>query len=155
MIVPATMEHLLYVARHMQVMEKASCSAVMWGGFDPDKLARRFMRTDIRYCCLDENHVPVVVGGMDIITPAVGHAWMFGTDDFPKVIREVTRATRKALDRMLENDLLRVEVRCLEAHKIAHDWYRRLLGFTEPPAMLRSYGVGGENFLLFARVRGG
>jgi hypothetical protein len=154
-IVKAEMEHLVYVASHMQAIEKTSCSALMWGGFDPEKLARKLMRTDIRYCCLDQNHAPAVVGGVDFITPAVGQAWMFGTDDFPKVVREVTKATRQLLDTLLANQLLRIEIRSIETHRVAHQWYKRFLGFIEEPAMLRSYGVGGENFLLFSRIRGG
>lgn len=153
MIVKATMEQLAYVAKHMQAIEKTSCSALMWGGFDPEKLAHKLMRTDLRYCCVDDNQVPVVVGGIDFITPAVGQCWMFGTDDFPKVVREVTKATRRVLDDLLEKQVRRIEIRSIKTHTVAHEWYRRFLGFTEAPAVLRSYGVGGEDFLLFARIR--
>ena len=155
MIVKATMDQLVYVAKHMQAIEKTSCSALMWGWFEPEKLARKLMRTDMRYCCVDDHHVPVVVGGIDFITPAVGQCWMFGTDDFPKVVREVTKATRRVLDEILANQVRRIEIRSIETHKVAHEWYRRFLGFTGEPSMLQSYGVNGENFLLFARIRGG
>ena len=74
---------------------------------------------------------------------------MFATDAWPTVAASTTRAVAQALrPAMLAAGGRRAEARSDARHDAAHAWLMRL--DFRPEVRLREFGVGGEEFILFA-----
>ena len=76
-------------------------------------------------------------------------AWAFGTDRFRRCVPLITRHFNE-LRPTLERECRRLQVLTHKEHDIAHTWIEALGGRKE--GLLRSYGRGGEDFLLYAWV---
>lgn len=153
MIVQATREQIKHVLEHTQQIERDGLDAVLWGGLDADAFSEALSQQPLRYCALAKDGEPVVVGGFVFKTPAVGEAWMWGTDRWGEVVIEVTTRTRQAVDDLLAHELRRIEVYSIATHTVAHRWYRRCLKM-QGPLELPEYGTNGEMFYLFSKTRG-
>jgi hypothetical protein len=94
---------------------------------------------------------PAVVGGFSCVWPGLAHGWLWGTDEWPEVGREVTRFVKRfilpALDRA---GFHRIECRPLASND--HRWLK-FIGF-KPEAVTAQFGQGREDFVLFARTKG-
>ena len=152
MIVRPIEEQIRYVIDHMPVVERQAIDCVMFGGFDADKLVKMLATWNMLWCCINvATNNPAVIGGISFKTSAVAEAMMFGTREFGQVVTEVETASNLAMQAILEGHVRRIEVRSIATHKIAHRWYRKLgLKFE---AALPQYGVNGETFFLFSRLR--
>lgn len=95
------------------------------------------------------NQEPVGAGGINMVEPAVGQCWLFGTDKLPALRVAMTRQGRLAVKWALKTDVCRV-LRAYSAafHTEAHAWLQAI-GFRlyEP---LPNFGRGGEDFILFS-----
>lgn len=152
MIVKPTEDQIRYVVDHMMEIEHESIEAVMWGGFDAEKLVKMLAAWPMLWCCInDRTGHPAVIGGLYFKLPAVAEAMMFGTQHFGEVVKEVEDASNRVLETVLEQYVRRVEVRSLAKHKVAHRWYRNLKLKFE--TAMPQYGANGETFFLFSRLR--
>lgn len=151
MIIRLTIDSALYIARRLREPERRERIELL-GEFDADAFGVAcYQRPGVAYAALNQRLEPVVMGGLQATRPGQAAAWMAGTDRWPEVVREVTRTCRRSLAAALESSVHRVEVVSPAWFEEAHNWYR-LLGLTHR-APLPGYGVNGEPWVLFARVR--
>lgn len=92
----------------------------------------------------------IALAGFDMIRPGVWQDWMCGTDRaWDAYGRQLTRATIKAMNAMLETEAHRLQCMSLASRIQAHSWYA-VLGLA-PEGTLKGYGANGEDFIMFAR----
>lgn len=77
-------------------------------------------------------------------------AWAFGTDRFKRCVPQITRHLNR-IRPIVERDCRRLQVISYRAHDLAHDWIESFGGRRE--GLLRSYGRGGEDFVVFSWIR--
>lgn len=101
--------------------------------------------------CYGEN--PLVVGGFSMVREGVWQDWMFTTPEAwtPQHWKPITRRCRKVMDAMLRSEAHRLQCVSLSSRVQAHRWYRTL--GLELEGTLRCYGAGGENAMMFSRLR--
>lgn len=150
MIHPLSFPAALHVCLNMQEVEKRERAALF--EFNPYSHATDLMRsaTELSYAIWKGDR-PVVICGLTPQRPGVLSTWMAGTDEWPRVVQEVTRFSKLMLEAALTSGIHRIETLSAGFHTAAHRWFR-LLGL-EQEAVLRKYGSGGEDFFLFSRVR--
>lgn len=141
-----------YVCHNLRDAERRQAEALEWlDGYDPELLAEHLLsRPEPAWAARHEGR-PVVIGGFSYQRPGVIRTWMLGTDDWPRVVRSVTRHTRRVMRALLEHDVHRIETVCASAFTEAHRWYR-LLGL-EHEATMVGYGRDGSDFHLYRRLR--
>ncbi len=77
MIVDLTWERAAYVAVHMRESDHDEIMSNRWDD-DPYSFAAEVMRTPgIKVACIDEDGMPVAMGGISSHIPGVGQAWLF------------------------------------------------------------------------------
>ena len=101
-----------------------------------------------RYTGIVDNRA-VACGGVQIIRENTGLAWMCFAKGSGKYMKEITNATREALDAC---PLPRIETLVKTSFKAGHRWMKRLGFELEAPAM-RKYGPNGETYSLYARIK--
>lgn len=95
---------------------------------------------------------PVAVIGVAALTPVVGSAFMFATDQFDEIGWSLTRRLKSEIVPGLRRaGLARVECRAWEGNSAALRWLRHL--GAKPEAVLRGYGRDGETFIQMAWTR--
>lgn len=95
---------------------------------------------------------PIAIAGFDIIRPGVWQDWMFSTPEvWTTYWRETTKVVRRLMGVVLQQEAHRLQCVSLASRIHAHRWYRPLGLVLE--GTLRSYGVNGEDALMFARLR--
>lgn len=77
-------------------------------------------------------------------------AWAFGTGQFRRCVPHMTRHL-SAIRPVVERDCRRLQAISLVGHDVAHRWIEALGGQRE--GVLRSYGRGGEDFVIYAWTR--
>ena len=88
------------------------------------------------------------------LTPHIRTAWAFGTDRFRRAVPAISRfAMTRWPVRLRMEGVLRLEVRALADHDIAHRWLASL--GAEFEGTLHCYGTAGEAFRLYAWTIGG
>lgn len=143
--VPATVEHLHYVAHHMRqedVDEIRACS-----GHTPlQALLRGLDRSDQTVTAVDQDGVPVLVFG---IAPGcrltgLGVPWMLGTDAVNRYRREMILDARRLRDMLL--DLYPHLENYVHIKHLSSVRWLKLLGFQmDPPVTMPN----GEQFHRF------
>lgn len=151
MLVDMQLDQALYVCRNMQPIDRREREALHFK-FDTDRHAIECYQSDIKYCVLAADGEPIVIGGINFQSPGVGRTWMCGTDRFPEVIKEVTKATRRMFSALLENgEVHRIETLSAGFHDAAHRWFRLLK--LEQESVVKGLGKNGEDYILFRRLR--
>lgn len=89
---------------------------------------------------------PVAIGGIMVMRPGVGHAWMWFTRRWRRHAREITA---RVVVELAECDLPRIEAVVLCGFDAGHRWLRRL-GFTLEAERLRRWD-GTADYALYAR----
>ncbi|WP_422377454.1 hypothetical protein [Roseibium sp.] len=79
--------------------------------------------------------------------PQHWQAWAFGTERFKRCVPVITRHIL-SLRPQIERDCRRLQVITMRGHDIAHRWIEAL--GAEREGRLKSYGRGGEDFLIYA-----
>ena len=97
------------------------------------------------------DNTPAIVGGFSPIWYGLGSGWMWGTEEWDEVALETTNAIRKHILPALErNGVRRIEARAMAGNEKAVRWLK-LLDFHQE-TVTRSFGRGGEDFVLCARL---
>lgn len=92
---------------------------------------------------------PVAAFGASEQHPNMWTAWAFGTRKLRRAIPAITRHIRRHIvQALLYCGANRVEVRSIADHDVAHRWLENL--GAEREALLRGFGKGGEDFVLYA-----
>ena len=96
-----------------------------------------------------EDCSPIAVFGASEQHPNMWTAWAFGTRRLRRAVPAITRFVRSRIaGALLDCGANRVEVRSIAGHDIAHRWLETL--GAEREALLRGFGKGGEDFVLYA-----
>lgn len=151
MINPIDLAGAIHIASNLTANELLERERALGGQYLPLQHAEWAMSQEIGYMCANANGTPVVMGGLQMVRPGVMRSWMSGTDEWPSVVREVTRTCRQILMYVFQEDIHRVECVSGEWCKNAHRWYR-LLGLELESAM-PGYGSDGSTFLMFRRLK--
>lgn len=132
MIVPLTEAHARYVCEHIQDIERREREAIYAKPFATQwylPILLGWAAASPAYACL-KNDAPAVIGGISI-EDKIGIPWMLCTDQVNDVVIELTRACRKAVQRLKECGMIeKMVVSSVDFHLDAHRWYR-LLGLTK------------------------
>jgi hypothetical protein len=146
-----TFESICWVAQNMR---KADADEIypLWFDPSPEPLARAIMARP-EYCWLAvHGDTPVAVFGAIEVRPKAWTAFAFGTDDFPKVAKEMTKFLVQKVKSHLFDTLgaVRVEAHSALSHRQAHHWLR-FLGASS--ALDTDYGPNRETYLHFVMRR--
>jgi hypothetical protein len=90
---------------------------------------------------------PTAVIGASPRHPGAWSAFMFATDGFPKIQRDLTKFARRVIIKTLVDQGERhLQCYSLGTHKVAHNWLE-WMGATSVD--VPNYGKGGEDYKLF------
>ncbi|MBT9169345.1 MAG: hypothetical protein DDT19_02704 [Syntrophomonadaceae bacterium] len=145
-------EDALHVALNMREVDRLEISATRWSESPWDFAVDASQFPGASWSALLDGE-PVAIGGIALLQPGIGQAWMVGTDKLPQVGLMLTRFCRDVAHRMLTEDsgIHRIQAFSAGFHTEAHAWLRAVgLDSTQP---LLKYGKGGEDFLLFYGLR--
>ena len=94
---------------------------------------------------------PAVVGGFIPVWPGMGSGFLWGTDRWPDVVLEVTRAMKRHILPTLDSrGVHRIEARPMASNTAAIRWLQ-VCGFRHE-AVTAQFGQGREDFALLARL---
>jgi hypothetical protein len=145
-IKPYSLNDAVYVAECMREWNRQEWLALSWSG-NPFDMARLVAGPMARVVL--DGALPVAVFGASAVHPGVWQAWAFSTDEFPRVVRSLTKAFRRDMLPALKHiGAHRIEVRSLAGSDVVDRWLRWL--GAERECTLRRYGRNGEDFHLYA-----
>ncbi|MEQ9416663.1 MAG: hypothetical protein RJQ08_03870 [Salinisphaeraceae bacterium] len=147
-LVDATAERIGHIARALRAADARELAAQRWE-WDPDALVGEVMGYygPFKWVC-ERAGEPIAAVGAVQLHPGVWSAWMFATDEFPKIGLYLTRfVRRRMIPSLVRLGAHRCDARSIEGHDHAHRWLRAL-GAVEEARLVR-YGRNGEDFIVF------
>lgn len=116
------------------------------------QLARQYGERNDVLCVFDDRDEPVCIGGTIETRPNVMTLLFFATDEFPRVVRPLTRFIRNELfPRYFAIGVHRIEAVAMAKYVEVHGWLARL-GLKQETGTLHAFGKGREDFVQFALV---
>ena len=143
-------KHLTYgvaldIAERMRPADRSEILTTRWND-DLEPIALDASMSSIAYSLSLERPIAAIGGAPR--HPGVWTAWMYATDEFPRIGRPATTLARRAiLPAMIRAGAHRIEMRSAADHAEAHRWIEVLGGKVE--ATLREYGRDKRDFLLY------
>ncbi|CUW38786.1 protein of unknown function [Magnetospirillum sp. XM-1] len=138
---------VLRVAANMREWDKKEIYATMWSD-DPMDLAEKTMVTAGAFSWIAGTDRPIACFGAVNPWPGVWTAWMFATDELPKVGLGLSRFVRNnIIPTLRKSGSHRIHAYSMVGHTDAHDWLH-LLG-AEIETTHRGFGRNGEDFHVF------
>lgn len=140
----------LNVCFKLRADEREQVEAFTGQPYDAESLAvQHACKTGPMWMLCDDDR-PLAIAGFDYIRPGVWQDWMLGTDEaWANYWRFIHKNTKRAMDKMLEQDAHRLQCVSLASRIHAHRWYA-VLGLA-PEGTLHGYGAKGEDFIMFAK----
>lgn len=136
---------ILHVARNMREWDRREIYATRWSD-EPEGIVATVVAGGGPSWVARHKGVPAAACGIVALWPGVWSPWAFGTADFPKVARLLTRLGRRAILPAVRNASgHRLEVKSMDGHTDAHRWMKACFG-AEREATHPGYGRGGETF---------
>lgn len=109
-------------------------------------------KSGMAFTAFNKQGEPVCVFGAVETWPKVWSVFMFATDEFKTVAKEVTKFIKYALINMITNTgAHRASCMSLDTHKDAHNWLKVLGASQEYVA--KKFGKNGEDFYCFTWFR--
>lgn len=140
-----TFEEALYVAENLRERDRREIFATRWED-DPNGLALDTVAAGGFSWVASYKDRPVAVIGATPRWPKVWTAWAYGTDEWPRVVRRLTKHVRRFMMPALRNaGAIRVDCIALEEHHDARRWLTALGAQQEKT--LASWGRNGETFV--------
>lgn len=153
MIERLTVDALDYVLRNLRPGDDEEFRATVFRGSYEAACQQIAVLPGFGWMARPAGGMPAVVGGFIPIWPGLCSGWMFGTEAWPKVAREVTRTiVRDILPSLDSQGYHRIECRPIAGNTAVVRWLE-LIGFHQE-AVVAQFGQGREDFLLFARTLG-
>jgi hypothetical protein len=144
-------DDVLFVAQSMRPSDRAEIFATQWTD-TPDELAAAVVNSGAFRWGAYIDGVPVAMIGAAPRWPGSWQAWAFGTNEFPRVARTLTRHARRFMQPALINaGARRMDAYALASHAQSNLWLRAL-GAT-PGNVLENWGKQGETFVCFTWLR--
>jgi hypothetical protein len=152
---PLTADQIRYVAERMRDRDLAEFSAMSY--FDDRESAARYLADSYAEypgleCVTLDDGTPVGVGGVIWVRPNVASMLFFATDDFDKIVVSLTRHSAKNIFAPAKVIAHRIECFSLASYTQMQQWVE-LFGLRKE-AVLSQYGKNGEDFFVYAWVRG-
>jgi hypothetical protein len=154
MIGNLTYPGLCYVMAHLRAADRREAGATVAGIGGPENVCAVIWSVPgPKWEARTDEGTPAVVGGFTPVWPGLASGWLWGTDEWDLVGREVTRFVKgfilPALD---EAGFHRIECRPIAGNDLAQRWLK-LIGFRQE-AVTAQFGQGREDFVLWARIKG-
>ena len=153
-ITDVTLVDLLVVTRGLPEDEIDQLEAFTGDKFDPEKVAVQiFTSGGIKWTCrVKETAEPLVVAGYFQVGVSTWRSFMLATDRaWAEFGKEVTEHVVDVIKKLATSDeFIRLETICLESRDKAIRWYGQI--GIEYESTLRSYGVNGENAVMYVKV---
>lgn len=142
---------VLAVAENLRERDRAEIFATRYGD-DPLDLARDTVRTGAFRWGAYADGRPVAMIGAFPRWPNVWSVWAFGTDEWPRVVRALTRHVRSfMIPALYHAGAVRADCHALETHTDARKWLT-YLGAREANR-LDFFGRNGECFVEYVWLR--
>lgn len=148
-----TLIDLLDVCHRLPEDEREQIEAFSGEKYDAQRYAAAYHLRPGPKWLLHDGERTVAVAGFDMVRPGVWQDWMFSTPEAWSSAnwRSTTKYVRRVMDAMLKTEAHRLQCVSLASRIQAHRWYRTLGLVYE--STLEAYGAGGENALMFKRLR--
>lgn len=150
-----TEANIRYVAERMRERDVAEFSAMSYFS-DRQNAADLLVENYAEYpgleCCTLDDGTPVGIGGVIWTRPNVASMLFFATDDFDKIVVSLTRHSAKNIFSPAKVIAHRIECFSLASYTQMQQWVE-LFGLRKE-AVLSQYGKNGEDFFVYAWVKG-
>lgn len=146
-IAPLALGPVAYVAHRMREIDALEANATSFSE-DPDDLAVDVVKRWGPTGAVLGLERPICVIGATQRWPRVWTAWMFATDEFPRIGKAVTRYARSVLlPTVRAVGMVRADARSIATNVAAHRWMK--LTGAQFEAKLKGFGKNGEDFVQF------
>lgn len=144
-------EDVLQVVRNMRAADRAEIYATLWEEDDEYFARIATLSGGFRWGAYYEGR-PIAMIGATPRWPNVWDAWAFGTDEWPKAVRTLTKHVRRFMIPALQNaGAVRVDAHALASHNESNKWLT-FLG-ADPGKPLANWGKNGETFVAYTWLR--
>lgn len=142
-----TYESIRFVVDNMRAADRLELEATSPNISNGDLARGILAKSELVFVALLDGE-PVSCWGMIPMWPGVGYAFAFGTDDWGKVLLQMTRFVRGFMVAyLLDNGYHRIETRSLASRQDVGRWLK-IFG-AKAEAVLRGSGARGEDFVLY------
>lgn len=144
--VPVTEDRLRDVVSRMRARDAAEIYALRWTD-DPEEVVQALLPLCGDTCWVwERDGIPVSVQGVIPSWPGVWSMFAFGTDEWPRVLLDMTRHAERFIKPMLRRaKARRVECRALASHTDSRRWIEALGAHAE--CVLQHCGRNDETFI--------
>lgn len=144
---------ILQVCLEAMPDEREQCEAFFGEPYNAQILAARIALSPGPSWVLYDGEKPIVIAGFEPIRRGVWQDWMVSTPAAwsEQNWRGVTRHVRRVMNQMLAAGAHRLQCISLRSRIQAHRWYKTV--GLKNPVLLESYGVDGQDALMFARIK--
>lgn len=149
-LVKVKYENVLYIAQNMRSEDRRELLATRFEE-SPQSIARDCINLG-SFGWTIHREKPICAIGAFEIWPGVWRAWMFATDEFPRVGLYVTKFAKNIMMPTLSKNAHRAECQSIEGHTSAHKWLEAIGG--ERESTLKNYGKNKEDFYLYSYTWG-
>lgn len=148
-----TFEGLRYICEHLRERDRAEIFATRYVETADALAADTLQCGDFQWMvCLDG--VPVASIGAFPAVPNVWTVWAYGTDQWPRVVRALTKHVRRFMaPALMQTSAVRVHCFALKTHTEARNWLEAL--GARPEHELDNWGKNGQTFILYSWTREG
>jgi hypothetical protein len=151
-IVQLTLEYAKYITANMSKDDLAEILATHWLDTTEGFAEQCFNAAGINLCALANDGTPIAMGGVALLQPKIGTAWMVGTERMIEKRLEVTKHCKQGIKKSLDSGLVhRVHAFASGLHYRTHPWLLAI-GLKQE-TILKKWGKGGEDFILFSLTR--
>lgn len=140
-----------YVLANLRACDAAEVWPVVPGSMGPPEVAQALCQVSPIGCVFLHDHIPAAAIGANPAQPGVWGVWMFATDAWAHVWREVVRYARGPMERqLLARGAHRVQAHSLVGHPDAGNLLA-YLGF-QREGRARAFGGDRQDYDLWARL---
>jgi hypothetical protein len=144
--VPVTEDRLRYVIAHLRERDRTEIYALRWDDNEEYLLHTLLPQCGASCWIWERDGVPVSIQGVIPLRPNVWSMFAFGTDEWPKVVLDMTRHAERVIKPALRRaKVRRVECRALASHTDSLKWLGLLGAHIE--GFHELYGRDGELFV--------
>jgi hypothetical protein len=144
-------EDVLLVAQNLRVRDQEEIFATRWT-HDPEHLAENVVNTGAFRWGAYLDGKPVAMIGAAPLWPGVWSVWAFGTDDWSKAVRVLTKHVKRFMIPALEQaNYKRAFCYALATHDDARRWLKALGAHEE--TTLANWGKNGQTFVCYCWLR--
>lgn len=151
---PTVPMDIFYICHNMRQDEVEQLRAFFpMDEYDPDEAALMFLnKGGPKMTLVDENDMPICVGGYESVSEGVMQSWMAGTmEGWQKHWRSITKSSLWMIEQLFMQGIARVQTNALASRVGACEWYVKSLGMTYEGTW-RKFGRQGQDVACFSRL---